>query len=209
MLISGGDVKDTALTANFLRNHLNPLLAEFQCACIIVHHTPKVTFRDTKEWKSSDWMYAGAGAADITNWCRAALIIDPTTNPRVFRFIAAKRASRIGWEDDITGEREYIRHFAHDDNGSIYWRDALEDEIQAAQKRGEDERTQERILSLIPPCPLELFRPEIVSLAKSKYNIGENATKRTVAILIENKTIEVIKKPRPRTKDAEYLRRAE
>ena len=38
----GGDVKDTALTANFLRNHLNPLLAQFQCACIIVHHTPKV-----------------------------------------------------------------------------------------------------------------------------------------------------------------------
>ena len=82
-----------------------PLLAQFQCAGIIVHHTPKVTFRDTKEWKASDWMYAGAGAADITNWSRAALVIDPTTNPRVFRFVAAKRQSRIGWADEVTGER--------------------------------------------------------------------------------------------------------
>ena len=147
----GGDVKDTELTADFLRNHLNPLLAEFQCACIIVHHTPKVTFRDTKEWKASDWMYAGAGAADITNWCRAALIIDPTTNPRVFRFIAAKRASRIGWEDEMTGEREYIRHFAHDDNGSIYWREADEKEVEKAKEGGDENAGKD--FGTHPPIP--------------------------------------------------------
>ena len=145
---------------------LNPLLAQFQCACIIVHHTPKVTFRDTKEWKASDWMYAGAGAADITNWCRAALIIDPTTNPRVFRFIAAKRASRIGWVDDVSGEREYIRHFAHDNNGTIYWRDALGEEVENARTKGGD--AQEKILELIPPSPLEIFRPEVVAVGQKQ-----------------------------------------
>ena len=131
----GGDIKDPAITANFLRNHLNPFLARFACGCIIVHHTPKLTFRDTKEWKASDWMYAGAGAADITNWCRAALIVDATSNPRVFRFIAAKRASRIGWVDDSTGERECVRHFAHGDDG-IYWREASGEEVEKASKNG-------------------------------------------------------------------------
>ena len=74
--------------------------------------------------ESRDWMYAGAGAADITNWCRTALIIDVTEDPRIFRFIAAKRSQRIGWENDLTGG-----HFAHGEGG-IYWRNAESVEIE-------------------------------------------------------------------------------
>ncbi|MEI9893776.1 MAG: hypothetical protein WDN28_07705 [Chthoniobacter sp.] len=50
-------------------------------------------------------MYAGAGSADITNWARAAVIIDPTHAPHVFKFIAAKRGARVGWRDEC-GEKE-------------------------------------------------------------------------------------------------------
>jgi hypothetical protein len=91
----GGHIKDPEVTSDFLRIGLNPLLAQYQCACIVVHQTPKTNFRDTAPWTASDWMYAGAGAADIMNWARAILIIDPTDDPRMFRFVAAKRASRI------------------------------------------------------------------------------------------------------------------
>jgi AAA domain len=204
----GGDVKDTSLTANFLRTTLNPLLAEFQCGCVIVHHTPKVTFRDTKDWKASDWMYAGAGTADITNWCRAALVIDPTISPSIFRFIAAKRASRIGWRNEATGDSEFIRHFAHADNGTIFWRAASAEEVKEAQAKKGDQKLEEKILELVPPWPLELFRPEIVELAKRKHKIGENTTRRIVLILIEKGALQVIQKPRSGTKAAEFLRRA-
>src|SRR5436305_15143173 len=40
----GGDVRDPAVTTPFLRNGLNPILAEFHCAAIIRHHTPKTTY---------------------------------------------------------------------------------------------------------------------------------------------------------------------
>ena len=160
----GGEIKDTAVTAAFLRNGLNPLLTQFRCGCIIVHHTPKTTFRTTEDWKASDWMYAGAGSADITNWSRAAFIIDSTDNPRVFRFIAAKRAARIGWVNDLTGEREDIRYFAHGDNGSIYWREAQDDELKQA---GKAPKQPEDLMPLIPiegsiPKPTLLSRlPEV------------------------------------------------
>jgi len=124
----GGDIKDTELTATFLRNTLNPLLALYACAVVLVHHTPKTQFRNTEDWKASDWMYAGAGAADITNWARAALVIDPSDDPHIFRFIAAKRGSRIGWASD-NGDSVTIRHFSHSGSSSIYWQETEEIDI--------------------------------------------------------------------------------
>jgi AAA domain-containing protein len=134
----GGDIKDTELTALWLRNTLNPLLVTYHCAVIIVHHTPKTQFRNTEEWKASDWMYAGAGAADITNWARAALIIDPTEDSKMYRFIAAKRGSRIGWANDF-GDSVAIRHFSHSQSKDIFWRDVEETEVplQSRQANGQ------------------------------------------------------------------------
>ena len=37
----GGDPVDVAVTAEFLRNGLNPLLAKYGVASIVNHHTPK------------------------------------------------------------------------------------------------------------------------------------------------------------------------
>ena len=131
----GGDIKNPEKTAEFLRTGINPLLEEFNCGVIIVHHTPKTNFRDTEEWKTSDWMYAGAGSADITNWARAILIADPTENPHVFEWIAAKRGRRIGWAQD-NGEFTIKRHFSHSSNGGIHWDDTHESEIPVPKKKG-------------------------------------------------------------------------
>ena len=131
----GGDIKNPEKTADFLRTGINPLLEEFNCAVIIVHHTPKTNFRDTEEWKTSDWMYAGAGSADITNWARAILIADPTDSAHVFEWIAAKRGRRIGWADE-SGAPVIKRHFSHSTNGGIHWDDSLERDIPAPKKKG-------------------------------------------------------------------------
>lgn len=128
----GADVNSAADTAAFLRNGLNPILARHGVACIVNHHTPKVTNRDTSNWRGSDWMYAGAGSADITNWARAAVVIDPTHASHVFRFIAAKRGNRIGWADD-DGKREIMRHFCHGEDG-LYWRAATDADVEAVER---------------------------------------------------------------------------
>lgn len=140
MAYLGGDVSDPERTAGFLRAGLNPVLKRHRCGCILNHHTPKVTNRDTSQWRGSDWMYAGAGSADVTNWARAALVIDPTHAGDVFRFIAAKRGGRIGWVNE-QGEPEISRHYCHSTDG-LYWRPATEDDLASVEdsKPGGDGR---------------------------------------------------------------------
>ena len=153
----GDDPIDTEATAAFLRNGLNPILNEFRVGCIVNHHTPKVANRDTSAWRASDWAYAGGGSADITNWARAILVIDPTYDQSTFKFIAAKRGARIGWTN-ASGEREVFRHFCHASNG-IYWRPADEADLQAVESaqpakgkygNAKPRKTPEEMIALVP-----------------------------------------------------------
>jgi hypothetical protein len=150
----GADVNNAEQTAAFLRNGLNPILTRRAVACILNHHTPKVVNRDTSNWRGSDWMYSGAGSADITNWTRAALVIDPTHAPGVFKLIAAKREYRIGWVD-ADGERETLRHYCHASDG-LYWREATDDDLAAveaaaqAKKQGKTVKTAADLKAHVP-----------------------------------------------------------
>jgi hypothetical protein len=148
---AGGDVREPAITTPFLRNGLNPILEEFHCGSILCHHTPKTTYRDTSEWNTTDWMYAGAGNADITNWARAILVIDSTHAHGAFIFRAAKRGSRIGWADE-DGHPVYDRLFCHHAGPAIFWRDATEEDEQrvALAKKGQAPKTKEELKALVP-----------------------------------------------------------
>jgi hypothetical protein len=158
MAYLGADVSDAEKTAKFLRNGLNPIIRNRGVGLMLNHHTPKVTNRDTSGWRGSDWMYALAGSADITNWARAILVIDPTHVPHVFKFIAAKRGNRIGWIDE-DGERQTSRHYCHAKEG-LYWRgaepedlDAVEEATAAVKKQGGTQRAQktpEDMKALVP-----------------------------------------------------------
>jgi hypothetical protein len=146
----GDDAKEMRAVSKFVRNGLNPLLEEFQCGCIIVHHTPKTNLRNTKDWKALDWMYAGAGTADLTNAARAVLVFDATNTPGIFRLIAAKRGSRIGWTDVLGGKQE-VRHFAWMNEGGIAWRGATWEEIRDCDKKPSHEKAgAEELLGLVP-----------------------------------------------------------
>ena len=158
----GADVNDAEATAAFLRTGLNPLLDEFNCGAIINHHTPKVTNRDTSAWRASDWMYAGAGSADLTNWCRAALVIDPTHAGHVFRFIAAKRGGRIGWRNDAD-EPIYDRFFCHETNGGLCWREATPADVEAVTAATTSKKSGRNVK---PPAELKALVPAIDSMRK-------------------------------------------
>ena len=145
---------------------------------IINHHTTKTNNRDTSGWRHSDWMYAGAGSADMTNWARAILTIDPTVNPVVFKFIAAKRGKRLNWADE-DGNPEFVRCFAHRAD-CLAWREATAEESTATMKtasatgRG---KTAEDLFRLIP-LPPETIGLHTLETAAQKIGIGEKRFRR-------------------------------
>jgi hypothetical protein len=207
---AGGDVTNSNVASAFLRNGLNPILEEFHCAAIIMHHTPKTTYRDTSQWSASDWMYAMAGAADLTNCARAILVIDPTKVVGTYLFRAAKRGRRIGWADE-NGHRVYDRVFCHNEGDAIFWRDATEDDLErvrlAKAKKGEALQTKEELLALVPldePFPKEA----LLSRAVLK-GFGINHAKRLLSVLIADKELHELRKPRKGTRPEILISRRE
>jgi hypothetical protein len=203
----GGDVSDAALTTAFLSNELNPILAKHRVACVLNHHTPKTNNRDTSNWRGSDWMYAGAGSAYVTNWARAILVIDPTHAPHVFRFIAAKRGRRIGWLNEY-GEQEAVRHFCHADDG-IYWRDATDDDLQAVEDAapGKAKRTDADLKALVPmtgAIPKKTLRERARGIGFAK-----NAIDPAMNRLLRNEDLYEWKIPRPKTNPEKLISRHE
>jgi hypothetical protein len=71
-------------------------------------------------------MYRGAGCASMTNWARAYLVFEPVNEEKLFRFVAAKRGQRIGW-DSVT---RFYRHSRVP--GEIKWLQKCKGEADAA-----------------------------------------------------------------------------
>lgn len=138
-----GDVMAPEPNIKFLRALLDPLLVEFNCAALIVHHTPKTTGQKTDHWDFRDWMYSGAGSSAITNWARAFIAIEPIRKSDLFRFIAAKRGERIGWED-----RELF--CKHDSGGALLWHLADKPAVTAAKARSRRSISGDELFKLVP-----------------------------------------------------------
>lgn len=205
----GGDIMNPEITGAFLRTGLNPLLQKYRCAVIIVHHTPKITNRDTTVWKASDWMYAGAGSADITNWARAALVSDATEDPSVFLYIAAKRGARIGWVEQDGVTPTIFRYFSHSQD-SIHWVPTPDDNIPEPKGKSASKNVDlVKVIELMPPLPLEVPRKNFTEEVKTKLRIGVNKTKDVITSLIKLGLIAVRLQPRSGTKPEEFLRRKE
>jgi len=83
----------------------------------------------------------------ITNWARAYLTIDPSdSSPDVYRFIAAKRGERIGWDH----HEMFYAHSQEQDN--IVWLKANQDQIAEAKACSSRVKTVDltRALLMVP-----------------------------------------------------------
>ena len=206
----GSDVSNPMFTIPFLRVRLNPLLKKYGVACIINHHTPKTNNRDTSQWKGSDWMYAGAGSADVTNWARAILVIDSTHTSHVFKFIAAKRGSRIGWRDK-DGVFETARWFCHASDG-IYWREATPEDFAAVEVAAEAVKNKKKkpkepedLMDLIP---LNGTIPKKKLLADAMArNLGRDWADAMLEQFIETGELHIWKNPRRGTNPEKLISR--
>jgi hypothetical protein len=182
-----------------LRHEVNPLLIKFNCAAIIVNHTPKNNNRDTSNYRASDWAYAGAGGADIVNWARAMLAIDPCKEDGKFCFIAAKRGGRIGWRDSSGGKviKKWFKHAA----GSICWEDA--DEPAASRSK----HTADSLYDLMP-FGISMPKKAFIEIA-SKAGMSKNSAINLLSSLIfEGRLVQDLL-PRSGTNGERFIRRSD
>jgi hypothetical protein len=127
----GCGVSDQEKISVFLRTWINPLMVEYPCGVIILHHTNKPPKGEQKaEWSVSETAYMGSGTNELGNWPRAILSIRALKTHGVFELVAGKRGSRLRWKD-AEGKTTCRRNIAHSTDGLIYWREADADEAPA------------------------------------------------------------------------------
>lgn len=194
----GADPTDTERVAAFCRNGLNPLLERHNCGLLLVHHTPKTNHRDTSNWKPGDWAYAAAGCADLTNWARAILVLDPVGADRTtFKLIAAKRGGRIGWHS-YDGRPVYEKFLSHAQHG-IHWMEV--DEPASARLP-----TKADLLDLVPDGEIGIEKNALLSLAQGQI-AGLNKCRGWIAELLHDGDLAELKIDRPGTRPAMHLAR--
>ncbi len=138
----GGDISRNAELSQFLRAGIDPLIKPGKAGVLFIHHTNKPpSAKDRQGWGTDAFTaYIGAGGAELVNWARAVLALMPCENePGMFRLVAGKRGSRLGWVD-ANGDKTLIRFFAHSKE-RIYWLEATPEE----QIKAQGTRTQRKL----------------------------------------------------------------
>ena len=127
----GGAASSQEDVGGFLRNMLNPLLREFNCGCVILHHTNKPqTGREKPDWRAGDLAYLGSGSIEWAGWARGVIGLRSIGHPTVYEFFAGKRASRLRWKEADGTTATYARLIAHaKGTGEIYWREPDPEEV--------------------------------------------------------------------------------
>ena len=189
----GCDTKNEEKMGHFLYEGLNALAAKHRCGVVAVAQTPKTNFRDTSNWKPSDWMYSASGSFVLTAWARAVLVIDPTAVPGTFRFIAAKRGHRIGWDTPD-------RYFAYSKvPGQILWVNATAEEIASAKgsaRGGVKNVDLEQVLKLVPVLD-PVLAATLERQIGERLGIGEKKVRNALRELEHQQKIHRRKIPNP------------
>ncbi len=128
----GGEANAQVDVGAFLRGGLNPLLREFGCGAIVIHHTNKPAIGTESTARSAgDAAYLGAGSAEWANWARAILAIRGTRDSDTFELRAAKRGKRLHWKTDA-GSPSLTKAIVHSSTpGRIHWREVTGEELEA------------------------------------------------------------------------------
>ena len=139
----GGDVNDAKAMLAFCHVWLTDLMDQFACGAVVVHHAPKMRGARTDQWKPSDYVHFGAGRAELSNWARAILNVEATYDSNIYKFHASKRGTRLGWTD-FWGEPTLVKYFAYGGEGKIYWREATQAEVLAAEEKEKQNKNQNK-----------------------------------------------------------------
>lgn len=184
----GGDTSSQSVVSDFLRNGLNPLVREFNCGVIIVHHTNKPpATRDKSMWAGGDFAYLGSGSAEWANWARAVLAIRNLGSRSVYELVAGKRGGRLRWVEEDNVTRTFSKYIAHDkEHGHICWRHATGEELDEVKADATGTRSgvsvEVKVLSKVPPVG-SISKNELIRLCK-RDGVGDRKARETIDGLV-------------------------
>ena len=197
----GGENNSQQAVGAFLRNQLNPLLTEFNCAAVVIHHTNKPYTGQNKRGPVN-FTYLGGGSAEWANWSRAILTMQKTEAATVFELRAAKRGNRLGWKEADRSTVVYNRFIAHyKEPGTICWMGVEPDLVEGLGKG----KSEPDVVKHVP-----LDRPiakNALIYTCSKNGVGKNATRDAINALVNDGTLYEWRKPRSGTQPEKYLAR--
>ena len=136
-------------------------------------------------------MYWGAGSAEFARWARGGIVIVPTADREVYRFIAAKRFDKLGW----IGHEHWYAHSVKDD--VVLWIPASEEQMAVGTKT-KDHKPED--LHAVMPSEKEMLREEIRLLGKERLGLGKHTTYDFLTILVSRKWIYRREYPRPKAR---------
>jgi hypothetical protein len=177
----GGEVSSQKDVGGFLRNMLNPLLREFNCGAVVVHHTNKPPpGREKPDWAAGDFAYLGGGSAEWGNWARAVLALRSLGSHSVFELRAGKRGERLRWKEADGETKSYFKLIAHaKEPGVICWREADPENI-PDPANGRRIPTEDDIMVHVP-----LDKPIAKDALRSKANAAGIALNRINPLIAE------------------------
>lgn len=191
----GDNVSEQKATSKFLRNGLNPILKEFQCALVLVHHTNKpIQGKEKTDWRAGDFAYLGSGSAELANWARGVVGIRSLGSFTVYEVILGKRGKRAGIVDE-KGQPVLNFYIKHGKEG-ICWDFASQEEAKQNDEK-KPPKTPDVVLALVSETG-SVSMAWLINEAK-KYGIGQNTTKDFVKLLVEERKLFVWKTARSGT----------
>lgn len=182
----GGEAASQKDVGDFLRRGINPLIHEFACGVIIVHHTnkPPAESKSVPSLLVEETAYAGSGSAEWGNWARAALVLRKVKGKSYFQLIAAKRGARIGWYETDGKTKRFSRFIAQaNEPDVICWREMEESEIESSKSEAVAPKTQEDLMALVPLD--EAIRKNVLLERASAHGIGKQRSKQMIELLLE------------------------
>ncbi len=202
----GGEASSQKDVGGFLRNCLNPLLREFGCGGLVVHHTNKPpSGREKPDWQAGDFAYLGSGSIEWAGWARGVLALRSVGSQLVFELRAAKRGARLRWKQPDGETTAYTRLVAHSGTpGLICWREA--DPSEAPAGRGGRVCGKEDLLAHVPSD-----KPISKEALRSKANgsgIAFNRINGLLAELVADGVLHEWRVKRPRTNPLRMVSRS-
>ena len=122
---AGFDIADQALTTDWLRNQIFPIVQETGIALIYMHHTTKPKSADDLDSMTPTQLaYLGAGCSEWTNFARDSGYLFRTKgdgDTPVYKFGFSKRQSRSGLKNSEGKYTQFAKIAHSDEPGVIRW----------------------------------------------------------------------------------------
>lgn len=149
----GDDISQQAVASQFLRNWLNPILAEFGVCVMFTHHTgkPPTDPGSRSHWKDSDASYNSFGSSELVNWARSVNVLRPLGDG-VYELHLAKRGKRAG-ACDLDGQFTDKIYLAHAETGIAWKQVPKPEEDEEEEKKPREKRESKQSGQYIEKFP--------------------------------------------------------